>query len=99
MLEVLRGDPHSVVIRVSGTFDVGMGAELTRCLGDAATAERVVIDFSQARSLHDADLGRLAKQLAGLVNLSVQGLGRHHRRLLRYCGVVVPAPRPRLDVE
>jgi hypothetical protein len=87
MVEVLRGNPSEVVIRVSGGFDERAGAQLARCIERLPKAKRVVIDFSRLTSFHDVDVGAVAKELAGLPDLSIRGLGRHHLRLLRYCGV------------
>ncbi len=94
MLEVLRGNPREVVIRVSGGIDATAGAQLARCIRDLPKAKRVVVDFSRLSSFHDVDVFAVAKGLVGLADLSIRGLGRHHLRLLRYCGVHVPVPRP-----
>jgi hypothetical protein len=99
MLEVSRDDPHEVVIRVSGTFDGRLGAELSRCLGEAGAAARVLVDFCHLRPLLDADLCDLVTPLSGVANLSIHGLCRHHLRLLRYCGVRLAAARPDGDWE
>ncbi len=95
MFEVLRGDPQEVVIRVSGGFDQGSGAQLARCIEGLPRAKRLVVDFSPLSSFRDADVAAVARGLAGRPDLSIRGLGRHHLRLLRYCGVrVPPAPLP-----
>jgi hypothetical protein len=91
MVEVLRGDPQEVVIRVSGTLGDGAGAQLASCLGGLGSTVRLVVDFSPAHSLCDADLGALARPLAGRANVRIRGLCLHHLRLLRYCGVHVHA--------
>jgi hypothetical protein len=91
MFEVLRGNPREVVIRLSGGFDETAGTMLARCIEELPRARRVVVDFSQLRSLEDVDLGAVARGLAGHSDLCFRGLGRHHLRLLRYCGVQVPA--------
>jgi len=98
MFEVLRGDPREVVIRVSGGFDESAETQLARCIEQLPKAKRVVVDFSRLSSFHDSDVGLVARGLAGLSELclrglsvlSIRGLGRHHLRLLRYCGVQVP---------
>jgi hypothetical protein len=89
MVEVLRGDPHEVVIRVSGSLDDGEGGEVAECVGGLAPTDRLVVDFSQPQQLRDADLGAIARHLVKLASVRVRGLGRHHVRLLRYCGVRV----------
>jgi hypothetical protein len=99
MFEVLRGDPREVVIRLSGGFDQTAGAKLARCIDELPEADRVVVDFSRLLSLQDVDVGAVARGLAGHSDLSFRGLGRHHLRLLRYCGVPVPASRPDDDRE
>ncbi len=93
MFEVLRGNPREVVIRLSGGFDQNAGAKLARCIRELPEDDRVVVDFSRLPSIEDADVGALARGLAGLSDLCFRGLGRHHLRLLRYCGVRIPAQR------
>ena len=93
MFEVLRGDPREVVIRLSGGFDEGAGAKLARCIEELPKADRVVVDFSRLSSIEDVDVGAVGRRLAGH-SLSIRGLGRHQLRLLRYCGVRLPAQRP-----
>jgi len=95
MLEVLRGNPHEVVICVSGRFDEVVGAQLARCIGELPKAKRLVVDFSRLQTFRDVDVGAVARELAGVKDLSIRGLGRHHLRLLRYCGVRVPADERR----
>lgn len=97
MFEVLRGNPHEVVIRVSGGFDSSSGVQLARCLEGLPKAKRVVVDFSRLSSFHDLDVGAVARGLKGLADVSIRGLGRHHLRLLRYCGVSIPAARPQAE--
>jgi len=95
MLEVLRGNPHEVVIRVSGGFDESSGAQLARCIQGLRRTERVVVDFSRLRSFHDVEVCAVARQLSGVPDLSIRGLGRHQLRLLQYCGVRLPSSHPR----
>ncbi len=59
----------------------------------------MVVDVSRLSSFRDVDVCAVVKGLAGLADLSIRGLGRHHLRLLRYCGVDVPAPRPQEQDE
>jgi len=95
MLEVARGGPHEVVIRVSGSLDDGAGAQLARFVGGLQACDRLVVDFSGSLQVRDADLGAIARPRAGRASVRVRGLCRHHLRLLRYCGVrVSPAPAP-----
>ncbi len=93
MFEVLRGNPREVVIRLSGGFDRSAGTRLARCIEELPKAERVVVDFSRVASMQDVDVGAVARGLAGHGDLAIRGLGRHQLRLLRYCGVRVPAER------
>ena len=99
MFEVLRGNPREVVISVSGGFDESAGAQLARCIQDLPKSKRVVVDFSRLSSLRDVDVCAVVKGLAGLADLSIRGLGRHHLRLLRYCGVHIPSPQDREQDE
>jgi hypothetical protein len=90
MLEVLRGNPREVVIRVSGGLDERVAAQLARCIEELPRAGRVVVDFSRLSTLHDVQVGAIARGLVGLKDLAIRGLGRHQLRLLQYCGVRVP---------
>jgi hypothetical protein len=99
MFEVLRGNPREVVIRLSEGFDQSSGTRLAHCIEELPEADRVVVDFSRLPSLEDVDVGAVARGLAGHADLSFRGLGRHQLRLLRYCGVPVPASRPDDDRE
>jgi hypothetical protein len=94
MVEVLRGNPHEVVIRVSGGFDASAGAQLARCIEELPRAKRVVVDFTRLSSFHDADVCAVARGLVKFPELRIRGLGRHQLRLLRYCGVSLPAAHP-----
>ncbi len=93
MLEVLRGNPREVVIRVSGGLDERVAAQLARCIEELPRAERVVVDFSRLNAVPDVHVGAIARGLIGLKDLAIRGLGRHHLRLLEYCGVRVPRSR------
>lgn len=94
MFEVLRGDPHEVVIRVAGAFDDRSGAQLARCIEELPEGDRVVVDFTRLSPFQPLDVGAVARSLAGAPSVSIRGLDRHHLRLLQYCGVHVPAVRP-----
>lgn len=54
---------------------------------------RVVVDFSRVRSFHGVGMAAVAMKLADVSDLELRGLGLHHRRLLRYCGVGTAEPR------
>ncbi len=94
MVAVVRGESGEVVIRIEGRLDRLAAARIARCLGDLPPAVPLVIDFSQADELPDVGLGAVAKQLAGHAGVAVRGLGRHHLRLLRYCGLQLAAEHP-----
>ncbi len=98
MVEVLRGNPGEVEIRVTG-IDANLASQLKRCVGEARTAERVVIDLVRVGVLRDVDVGAMAKALRGLPRLAIRGLGRHQLRLLRYCGVNVGGGERAIEIE
>ncbi len=52
-----------------------------------------MVDFSRVEDLPDVGVAEVARQLIGHQGVAVRGLGRHHLRLLRYCGLEMPSPR------
>jgi hypothetical protein len=98
MMDVTRGDRGEVVIRVEGIFDRNAATRLARALCDLPAAASLVLDFTQADDLQDLCVAAMAKELAGHPRMALRGLGRHHLRLLRYCGVELPAA-PAVDVD
>jgi hypothetical protein len=99
MMDVMRGAGGATVIRVDGTFDRLAAARLASRLCELPPAAPLVIDFSQVESFHDVGVATVAKEIADHARLEVRGLGRHHLRLLRYCGVQIPASPPEVDEE
>ena len=99
MMEVQRDHPGEVTFCFSEALDSGVAARLARCLGEVPAATRVVVDFSRVRSFHGEEMAAVAMKLVGRSGLVVRGLGLHHRRMLRYCGVGAVEPRERADVE
>ncbi len=93
MMDVKRGDQGEVFIQVGGTFDRNAAARLSRWVGDLPNATPLVIDFSRVDDLQDVGVAAVAPQLASHSGVALRGLGRHHLRLLRYCGLELPAGR------
>jgi hypothetical protein len=92
MVQVQQDRPGEVVICVSEPLDSRAAAGLARCLGEVPAATRVVVDFTRVRSFHGVGMAAVAMKLAGVSHLELRGLGLHHRRLLRYCGVGAAEP-------
>lgn len=80
-----------VRLEVTGRFDAPAAMELSRTLRQL-DARTVVVDFSHALNLQDLAVAILAKAIKE--NVRLEGLGLHHERLLRYCGVRTP---PRVE--
>ncbi len=99
MVDVVRGESGEVVIHVDGRLDRLAAARIARCLGELPAAVPLVLDFSRADELPDVDVGEVAKQLVGHAGVAVRGLGRHHLRLLRYCGLQLPAEQHEPDAD
>lgn len=93
MMDVQRGESGEVLIRVGGTFDRNAAARLTRRISELPRATPLVIDFSRVDDLQDVGVATVAQELAGHSGVALRGLGRHHLRLLRYCGLELPSPR------
>jgi hypothetical protein len=97
MMAMTRGDGETTIIRVEGTFDRLAAVRLASRLDELPSAAPLVIDFSQVDSFHDVGVAAVAKEMADHNRLIVRGLGRHHLRLLRYCGVEIAVARPDVD--
>ncbi len=80
-----------------GTFDEAAARALRACFLKGAA--HVILDFGQAREIHDSALAQLAREISavdatGLAPVvSVRGLSLHQERMLRYLGVEL-APIP-----
>ncbi len=98
-MELLLGERGETVIRVQGVFDRQAASALARCLCEMPATAPLVIDFSQVKSFHDAGVATVARELTGHAGRAVRGLDRHHRRLLRYCGVELPGATSAPDGE
>jgi hypothetical protein len=93
MVQLQQDRPGEVVICVSEPLDSRAAAGLARCLGEVPAKTHVVVDFTRVRSFHGVGMAAVALKLAGVSDLELRGLGLHHRRLLRYCGVGAAEPR------
>lgn len=93
MMDVKRGVQGELLVRVGGTFDRNAAVRLSRWLGDLPPATPLVIDFSRVDDLQDVCVAAVAPQLASRRGVALRGLGRHHLRLLQYCGLELPASR------
>lgn len=99
MVAVVQGEAGELVIRVEGALDHLAAARIASCLGDVPAAAALVIDFSRVDDLPDVGVAEIARELAGHSGVAVRGLGRHHLRLLRYCGLQLPPERREADEE
>jgi hypothetical protein len=98
MVAVVQGDAGELVIQVDGTLDHLAATRIARCLGELPEATPLVVDFSRVEELPDVGVAEVARELIGHAGVAVRGLGRHHLRLLRYCGLEL-APERREEDE
>jgi len=91
MMDVTRGVEGEVVIRVEGTFDASAANRLAGWLVEVPPSDAVVLDFTRVRACDDFVLATFARGLAARERIVVQGLTRHHERMLRYFGVDLSA--------
>ena len=84
-----REGQRDSVIRPEGELDLPAARMLEHSLRGFKAGDRVRIDFSGVRRLHDYGIAWLARALTNLdaVTVSIEGLGTHHVRLLRYFGI------------
>lgn len=77
------------VLRLEGSFDLPAARLLEHSLRGLASGDRVRIDFSGVKRLHDYGIASLAQALAKVdgVDVKIEGLSTHHVRLLRYFGI------------
>jgi ABC-type transporter Mla MlaB component len=76
-------------LHLHGSFDRDDAYLLHALLSRVAPAHLVRVDFHEVRTLHDAALSLLARELAAPYgrHLELVGLSEHHHRLLRYIAV------------
>jgi hypothetical protein len=93
--------PRTSIIRLEGEFDLPAARMLEHSLRGVAPGNRVRIDFSRVRRLHDFGIATLAKALQAVAAdaVTLQGLSTHHVRLLRYFGVDAAVFRREADEE
>jgi len=89
-MKVEQGPQGEMDIRLSGAFDWTVAARLEKCLVERAEAGPVTVDFTHVRGV---EVAAAARALAGVSGLRLRGLGWHHLRVLRYCGVETPPAR------
>jgi len=99
MVDVIRGQDGEMVILVGGTLDRADAARLACCLGELPPSTPLVLDFSRADYLPDSGLPLVARGLATHHRMKIRGLGRHHLRMLRYCGAVLPLDGSETDKD
>jgi hypothetical protein len=99
MMDVKRGEAGEVFIQVEGIFDRNAAARLSRWVSDLPRATPLVIDFSRVDDLQDVGVAAVAEELAGHSGVALRGLGRHHLRLLRYCGLELPVARREAELR
>lgn len=92
-MDVKRGEAGEVLIQVAGTFDRNAAARLSQWVSEMPRATPLVIDFSHVDDLQDVGVAAVAQELASHSGVALRGLGRHHLRLLRYCGLDLPIQR------
>ncbi len=79
---------RSVLLRVRETFDAAAATELGELLADAPPDSAVTIDFGNVRDFLDFALVMLARDvIAARARVTLRGLGKHQRRVLRYFGM------------
>jgi anti-anti-sigma regulatory factor len=85
--EVNREDAGgSVVLRLSGTFDVNAAHALKNALSGLDRASQVVVDFSQVREFYDLSLSVMARTLSQRP-VQLRGLRTHQARMFEYFGI------------
>jgi hypothetical protein len=78
-----------VELRLTGSLDLPAARELCDTLIGAGR-EGVVVDVSLVREMHADAVALLSRALCLLGGrVTLRGLSRHHRRLLRYLGAPV----------
>lgn len=85
----VREGHRDSVLRLEGQFDLPAARLLEHSLRGLKPGDRVRIDFSGVRRLHDYGIAALARALSKTngATLKIEGLSTHHVRLLRYFGI------------
>lgn len=91
---VLDATPGALQLRFDSRFTVPEAKHLRDSVLALGPIERLTLDFTAVRELHDAALAILASLLEALpgTRFVVRGLTMHQWRLLRYFGIENPSP-------
>lgn len=78
-----------MLVRLDGRFDATQASALEQMLSTFKPIRRVVIDFAAVREADAAAVASLARTLGAAPEsrVTLRGLSRHLRRVLRYVGV------------
>ena len=93
----------TTVIRPVGTFDVAEALRVVETLAQSKENSEVYVDLTRVRHFDDRAVAVLGSGLTrARGHISVQGLLRHHYRMMRYLGVTSAAldwalPQPDLS--
>lgn len=85
----VSAESATITVQLRGGFDASQARALEELFSGFTPVRRVIIDFKDVREADDAAVASLARSLAGLrgSRVTLLGLSRHLRRILRYVGV------------
>ncbi len=100
---MLGGDQRTtggVVLRLDGHFDAARARGVACALAGLSPGCHALVDFGRVRSIEDFAFACVAEAMAGKVaQVSLVGLGRHHRRILAYRGIADGSAAPAGDAD
>ena len=79
----------TILLRLSGNFDVDAAKELESTLDKLAATSEIVVDFSKVRDFLDLSLIVVAPTLAQRA-VQLRGLRAHQARMFEYFGIPTP---------
>jgi anti-anti-sigma regulatory factor len=85
----VTAEAATMLVRLDGRFDATQASSLERMFSTFKPVPRVVIDFAAVRDADAAAVASLARTLGAAPEsrVTLRGLSRHLRRVLRYVGV------------
>ncbi len=99
---MLGGDQRTggVVLRLDGHFDEARARGVACALAGLSPGCRALVDFRGVRSIEDFAFAWVAEAMAGKVaQVSLVGLGRHHRRILASLGIADGSAAPAAEAD
>ncbi len=90
-----NGTAEDIVLRLEGAFEAEHARSVAEAIAGLSPQSHALVDFRRVDRMEDFTMACLADAIVGRVaQVSLVGLGRHHRRILGYFGLGEGAAAP-----